>query len=43
MSENGPDQQDLPTDLSDTDFVQHLLAELHDDLEVTCPPEVPSP
>jgi hypothetical protein len=33
MSENGPNQLDLPTDLSDTDFVQHLLAELHDDLE----------
>lgn len=33
MSEIGLDQPDLPTDLSDTDFVQHLLVELHDDLE----------
>lgn len=33
MSENGPEQPNLSSDLSDTDCVQHLLAELHDDLE----------
>jgi hypothetical protein len=34
MGENGPDQPDqLPADLSDVEFFQHLLAELHDDLD----------
>lgn len=32
MSEGGSDQPDLLSDLSDIDFVRHLLAEMHDDL-----------
>lgn len=32
MSESGSDQPDLLSELSDLDFVQHLLAEMHDDL-----------
>lgn len=32
MSEGGNDQPDILSDLSDTDFVRHLLAEMHDDL-----------
>lgn len=32
MSDGGSDQPDLLSDLSDLDFVRHLLAEMHDDL-----------
>lgn len=32
MSEGGGNQPDLLSDLSDLDFVRHLLAEMHDDL-----------
>lgn len=32
MSESGSDQPDLLSDVSDLDFVLHLLAEMHDDL-----------
>ena len=32
MSESGKDQPDFLSELSDIDFVRHLLAELHDDL-----------